>query len=1264
MSPTLVLFLRRSYHYAVYALGGAVIVVCAVALALRFWFLPDIGQYKAELEREASRAVGAPVRIGQLQADWLGLNPRVSLLGVRVQPKEGAPLILPRVDAIASWLSLPLFDLRLARLDVVAPQLVIRRDRDGILYVGGIPVNQSAEPSPFPDWLLRQPRVVVKDARIEWRDELLDAPPLQFRSVRLLLKNRFGRHRFGGVALPDDALARLELRGDLKGRTVRDPPSWSGAVYARIDGAQFASWRQWAPWAQQAVKTGSGDMRFWLNVERGQVAGLEGDARLTDLTVNLEAGLPDIALASLSGRMGWERKAQTHAFSVAGLRFRTPEGRESEPADVRVSVTPDAAGAGVRRVDAGAHNLRLEAFTALTGALPLPRKAHDLIEALGPRGLVAEAEGHWAGAQDYAVKMTLADAGMKPWGALPGVTGLSGRLVASQNGGLAELDSRKLHLDWDRVFRHTLAFDTVKAEAKWRREDNGLNVEFDVGRLTNADISGGVKGRVDLPLKGAPKVDIQGRFTRGQAAAVYRYLPRSVADDAYLWLRRGLVAGRSDDVRLTLKGDLGRFPFDKGGGEFLVSVKMQDGVLDYAPRWPRLEGVQGLLEFRGMGMYIAAERARILKAELGPVKAVIPDLHYSWDETLLVEGRARGATQDFLEFVRASPVNEYTGRATEALRAEGAGDLALNLRVPLRHVADSTVSGNFALHGNRITAGDDLPELAEMSGLLGFTERGIQSQGLRTKVLGLPAALELVSQPGGQVLARLSGRVGAEQLRPHLPPTLASRVQGATAWRAEVGVGAQRNITVTSDLAGLALDLPAPLGKPADRAAAFTLVKTSGEAEGVQARYGDVLHLRAHHPGDPAQRIGVRLGAGDAVLPAEAGISVAGALRQLDLDAWRALAPSGQGGAGPAFKADIKAQELRLMERRLHDAHLQLAPAGSGWRVQLASREISGEVLTQPDAGGQRIQANFRRLALGGGEEGPARPQADAPLDGIASLDLEAERLVWKDKELGRLNLRLRRAAAGKGFEVQNLKLASADGAVQGSGLMASRIEQPTRMTLSLDSPDLGKLLTRLGHPGAIRGGETHAEGVLSWQGGVEDFRLEDLIGNVSLKIGKGQFLKADPGAARLLGILSLQSLPRRITLDFRDIFTDGFAFDEIKGDLRLSQGVARTTDMNLKGPAARIGMRGSVDLVKETQDLRLHIQPRLEDTVAVAGALLGGPVVGLGAFIANKLLKNPIGEAVTFDYDVTGAWAEPVVKKIPRVLKEDKEEAPGAPFL
>ena len=140
-----------------------------------------------------------------------------------------------------------------------------------------------------------------------------------------------------------------------------------------------------------------------------------------------------------------------------------------------------------------------------------------------------------------------------------------------------------------------------------------------------------------------------------------------------------------------------------------------------------------------------------------------------------------------------------------------------------------------------------------------------------------------------------------------------------------------------------------------------------------------------------------------------------------------------------------------------------------------------------------------------------------------------------------------------------------------------------------------------------------------------------------------------EPGAAKLLGILSLQALPRRIALDFRDIFSDGFAFDEITGDLHLERGSAYMRDLKMHGPAARVRMSGVVNLAEQSQNLRVDIQPRLEDTVVVAGALLGGPVVGLGALLASKILQNPLGQAANFDYAVTGTWSEPVIVKLKR---------------
>ena len=225
------------------------------------------------------------------------------------------------------------------------------------------------------------------------------------------------------------------LRGDLKGHSLRDFDAWSGQLYARVDAARFDTWGLWVPWAQGAVRRGTGSLRFWVELGRGQVHALTGDTRLEGVAVNVssaqrlaafsqasseagegeakaEAVLPDLAFEHLAGRIGWVRDPTSQTYSVENLRFVLAGEAPSEPASVRVTLTPDGKG-GFKTIAANAKNLRLEALTALSGALPLPRRGHDLIEALNPRGLVETAEGHWGSARDYGFKLRLRDVGIR-----------------------------------------------------------------------------------------------------------------------------------------------------------------------------------------------------------------------------------------------------------------------------------------------------------------------------------------------------------------------------------------------------------------------------------------------------------------------------------------------------------------------------------------------------------------------------------------------------------------------------------------------------------------------------------------------------------------------------------------------------------------------------------------------------------------------------------------------------------------------------------
>ena len=243
--------------------------------------------------------------------------------------------------------------------------------------------------------------------------------------------------------------------------------------------------------------------------------------------------------------------------------------------------------------------------------------------------------------------------------------------------------------------------------------------------------------------------------------------------------------------------------------------------------------------------------------------------------------------------------------------------------------------------------------------------------------------------------------------------------------------------------------------------------------------------------------------------------------------------------------------------------------------------------------------------------------------------------------------LELKAIQQQRDWRIEKLTLAHADGTLHADGLWQSWLSSPrTQMNVQWTIVDAGSTLTRLGYPGAVRDGVAEIGGTLAWDGAPYQFDPASLSGKFVLRAAKGQFRQMEPGFGKLLGIISLQSLPRRLSLDFRDVFSRGFAFDEILGEIKVDRGIASTDKFLITGPAAKILMGGSVDLSRETQNLQVKVSPQVSEGVAIATGLLGGPIAALATFVAQKLLKDPFGDLVAYRYNVTGSWADPVVAR------------------
>jgi uncharacterized protein (TIGR02099 family) len=1250
---------RWLYRIISLSLFLAGLVFAATVLALRYWILPDIGRYREDIAASISRAAGQRVTIDSIAAEWDRLRPRLTMGGVQVYDQQGRPaLFLGHVESTLSWRSLAVGELRLHSLELLRPALHVRRDAQDRLFVAGIQVNRPDSRADFADWVLRQPNILIRDAEVYWQDDKRQAPPLTLKNLNLRLDNRGRRHRFGLKAVPPEALAGpVDLRADLRGADLGNFAAWKGTVYARLDRADLGAWRPWIPFPFELAR-GAGGARFWLSFEAGKIAELTADLGLNGVRARLRAELPELELRSLSGRLEWRRLPDGHEFRAQRLRFSANHDIALPSTDFFLRYRGGEGGKPAQG-EIRADGLAIDPLVRLADYLPLEPGQRTKLAELGPQGSFRDFTLKWTGEpkrpRHYSVKGQFVGLGMRPSGKLPGFRGVSGHVDATEKGGVLALNSRKVAAEFPGIFSDPLTLDALTARVDWKVREGGLDLNLASASFANADLAGEVYGGYHTVAGTPGAVDVTGRLTRADARRVSRYLPLVVDRSTREWLAGAILGGRSEDVRLRLKGNLADFPYPDGKkGIFEVTARVEGGTLAYAPEWPRIQNVGGDLLFSGARMEILARQGNTYGMNIGRVRAVIPDLR-SHDEMLSLEGEASGPTNDMLRFIEQSPVRGMIDGFTEGMQAAGNGRLALKLDLPLRRVKNTRVSGSYQFLNNRIILSPDWPALEQVNGRLEFTEASVTVPRITAQALGGAVNLAGGTQKEGAVRIGVQGRATAAGLRSLFDHPLMAQLSGAADWHGALVIRSRMaDVSVDSSLVGLASNLPAPFSKRAGEPVAlhFERKVADGRQDTLLFSYGRVVSgqlLRRREEGRTAVERGAISFGGTPVLPSQSGIWVSGELRYLDLDHWRSIWGPFRPGAEPpeVTGLNMKFGVLDMVGKRLNDVRLNAWRQRDGWQAVVQGRELAGTVNWKPEGRGALV-ARLKHFIIP--EAAPTKLAApiDVPEEReLPALDIVADDFQARQRKLGKLELVAVQEDAD--WRINKLKISNPDSVLQMDGLWQGwRLRPVTRANLRLEVSDLGRFFARFGYPNTVRHGTAKVEGQLSWAGGPQDIdNYPSLGGNLKLEARNGQFLKVEPGIGKLLGILSLQALPRRITLDFRDVFSEGFAFDVISGTMQIRRGVISSQDFRMDGPAAKVQMSGETDLVRETQNLRVRVTPVLGESVSVAGALLGGPVVGLTSLIVQKVLKDPLAQIVSYEYSIGGTWDNPEVRKL-----------------
>jgi len=1252
------------------ALALAALVVFALTVAvLRYGVFPRIDDFREDIARSVSRASGMTVTIADVAAGWQGLRPQLALAGVRIADRRGkAAFALERADIAVSWWSLLAGDLRFSDVDLYSPAIDLRRGADGLIYLADRPLGGDAggDEGAFADWLLAQPRLAIHNATLSWQDEKAGAPPVALRGVEIAMRKQGRRHRIGLNATPPPELAaRLDVRADLA--FAHEGEAWkaAGTIYVQTDRADVARLRSHLP-MPDTLKSATGGLRLWLEIEPGRVREVVADLDLRGVRAQLAQDALPLGLESLAGRVVYRAEADGFHAGTQGLRFRTASGLEAAAGVFSITLGRDAKGGARGEVRADGIDLKIAA--ALLDYLPVPREAKAQVLRFAPRGRLLDSTLVWSGesparATTLSVKARFEDVAVNAVDSIPGATGLTGELEGDEKGGLLRIASRGFTFDAQQLFAAPLAFDTFDAEARWKRLAEGLEVRVLDARLANADValtaSGTWQSVAEKPGRRSPgRVNLKGVVERARIPAAPGYLPNMLAETR-AWLAKSLEAGELSGGRFEIEGDLWDFPFKGGqGGRFLAESPVAGGRLRYHPAWPAVDAIHGDLRLANEAIELRATRATVYETRLAKTRARIANVAAD-PPVLELDGEVETTGRDSVRFLRETPLVDGPGAFTRAVAIEGEARARIRLLYPLWGRDPIRVNGEYGFEGATASVGRNL-SMTGIRGTLAFTESTVSAPALAGTMFGQPAQLRITSPGDGTVLTQVEGRLDAGALAGFVPQAFSRRMAGATEWKAKVASGAEgTELRVESSLAGLAIGLPVPFAKAAGeaRALAVTIRHLGSDREETRAALEGGVHARITRSGSresPRWQAALKFGAPPETEPVRDGLWLYGAAERFDLDAWRAAldapAPADVApGAVPALELkgmDLAIGTLHYTGREFRQMQANLVREEGEWRGTLSSPALSGQVAYDPRGRG-RVKARLARFQLATAREGESGPEPASPADDtLPDLDVVAERFDFRGRWLGRLEFAARQEGAD--WRIDRLDITNPHARFVSSGLWRRTGAGPvTRLDLKLDSSNLNLLLAQFGHGDQVSRGEARLEGQLVWPGYPYEFAPARLSGQFRLEASKGQFARIEPGAGKLLGLLSLQSIPRRVTFDFRDVFSEGFAFDRMAGDVKLARGILVTRDFEIAGPSALVSLAGEVSLPQETQNLTLRVVPEVGEGVAIAATVLGTPVMGLTTLLLQKLLQNPLGKAVSYEYLVTGSWDNPTVTRL-----------------
>jgi uncharacterized protein (TIGR02099 family) len=1270
--------------YRLWQLVAAFIILLAVAISISRLLLPYANEQKHHLESWLADRIGQAVSIGEIRTGWETLGPSIILYDVDI--KEMVYIGSVRVD-VKVISSLFYRNLITDNLSISGVNLNINQTEDGSLSISGMTQTVVSERTTgldfdaLQDWLQSQTSIKLLETNLLFNLRGGSSYPITISQMNYARGHEKYQLR-GYSELPGEN--RLDFTLEADGFLTN--PDTKGTLYVNTESLDLTEIPLAAFWQEAEIQDGDVSLQAWFEWQNQGFQYALASLSITDFQLALQDA-PQGQLNRLETRLIWQQlddgwQIQTEQADV------TSNGRDWPAPFVQLRKQKQPA-------DRVSYYLRSSILdVGIWGDLLLARQNLDpglreRLFVMDPRGFLdaVNIDATFQGQELLDLNFTgrFSELSFNSYGSAPGIKNMAGQLQIQEDSGNLYLDSRYATYDSPNMFRWPLALDYINADIEWTLTDSQLDltIQHFTAEVMGTNIRSDGNFLIGLE-SGDVDINLFAELTDGNMSNTRYFLPVGVMSDNLVnYLDESIISGTLTDVTAVVRGSTRDFPFTDGSGVFAIHGVVEDSTYQFQPNWPALEQMYADLWFVGNGMDIQLRSAQSMKHQINSASAIVTD--FSNKPTVLqIKSDSQGELSDAPDYLANSPLADNLAPVTNALAMAGDFGLTLDMAIPLGD-GDRRINGELVLSDANLVVKDiDMPATSVNGNLL-INNNSVSSKNISARFLGSDSRININQtelETGVQTDIQLTGDITMASVYKVFGDYLPRGISGQTSYEALLQIPAAGDNVFSLELetrtGGIVSDIPYPLSKSAEIGLPLKLsyLAKADKRNELELTWLDKLHLMFSFNDRELTSGVIAFGTNEAQLSDRPGIEITGNIDRLNLVDWLDFLTNPQPTEGQTnainyedyYLNNLTIAELDYYFLDFSNTQVSGVLSESLLKFNLDGDNILGNVDVPLPVGSNSIALDLEKIVIPDllQEAFTEQPEIEreAQADPLPALSLTCKSCLYAGQQLGPSSAVLKPLPKGNEvrIKVERDNILSMDVTGQWQETDEGVV---TSVTGEVATDNLGSFLTMIHQDAGIRDTSTRINGELNWSGDPGMFNFRTLSGNLNANAGKGSQRELSDRAARLFTLFSLGSIARKLTLDFSDLFQDGFFYTGMSGNFTIDNGVFKTSDFDIRGTSADVAIRGTTDFNNNRIEQCILVTPDLGSSLPVLAGWAIEPVTGFVVFLMSKIFQPAIDVVSSIRYQVEGSFDDPIITEIGKsraraTISEEDTENPS----